>query len=157
MGAVSDPRACANMTEMEAPRPSKSSRLEEKNPTAGDDSTTEDGAKSVRRTTGAEPESLGEEGDGGEGSGEEDEEDEGVREQMNEFFSELDVDLTRQKRNLMTEGIRVRCPTLQTVTFHAQGMICSGSETKECLASSPPLGDGFGKPATGQGRLSWGH
>jgi hypothetical protein len=95
------------VTEMAAPRPSKNSRLEEENPTAGDDSTTEDGAESVRRTTGAASESLGEKGDGGEGSGDEDEEDEGVREQMNEFFSELDVDLTRQKRNLMTEGLRV--------------------------------------------------
>ena len=38
---------------------------------------------------------------------EEEEEDEGVEEQMNEFFSELDMDYTRQRRNLMTEGQRV--------------------------------------------------
>lgn len=60
-----------------------------------------------------DPQSRGREGEeeggseGGEGEGQEEEEDEGVEEQMKNFFSELDVDFARQKRNLMTEGLRV--------------------------------------------------
>lgn len=49
----------------------------------------------------------GEEEGGSEGGEQEEEEDEGVKEQMQNFFSELDVDFARQKRNLMTEGLRV--------------------------------------------------
>ena len=50
---------------------------------------------------------MGEASGEGEGEAEEDEEDEKVKEQMKEFFSELDMDSARQKRNLMTEGLRV--------------------------------------------------
>ena len=64
-----------------------------------------------------------EEGENGGNSGEdeEDDEEEGderVREQMTEFFSELDLDLSRQKRNLMTDGLRVRqhCQNAPSIT-----------------------------------------
>ena len=64
-----------------------------------------------------------EEGENGGNSGEdeEDDEEEGderVREQMTEFFSELDLDLSRQKRNLMTDGLRVRqyCQNSPSIT-----------------------------------------
>ena len=97
--------ACVNNSrEMAAPGPSKRSRLERD---AEDEGTTQDGANSSNR----EVEAAGMEGmeeEGGGGSGDEDEDDERVREQMNEFFLELDVDVSRQKRNLMTEGLRVR-------------------------------------------------
>lgn len=58
-----------------------------------------------------EPSAAGEE-EGGEGEAggeryEEEDDDERLNEQMKDFFSELDVDFARQKRNLMTEGIRV--------------------------------------------------
>ena len=96
---------------MAAPRPSKVSRLEED---AGDDGTTGDGAESSRREAEVGAGRGEEEEEAGGGSGDEDEEDERVREQMNEFFSELDVDVSRQKRNLMTEGLRVRSATLET-------------------------------------------
>lgn len=47
----------------------------------------------------------GEEEEGGDGEGEEG--DEGMEEQMKEFFSELDLDFARQKRKLLSEGLRV--------------------------------------------------
>ena len=58
------------------------------------------------RTTEGEDEGEGEAGEEEEGE-EEEEDDERLKEQMKDFFSELDVDFARQKRNLMTEGIRV--------------------------------------------------
>ena len=47
----------------------------------------------------------GEEEEGEDGEGEEG--DEGMEEQMKEFFSELDLDFARQKRKLLSEGLRV--------------------------------------------------
>lgn len=97
--------ACVNNSrEMDAPGPSKRSRLVRD---AEDEGTTQDDANSSNREVEeAGMEEMEEEGGGS--SGDEDEDDERVREQMNEFFSELDVDVSRQKRNLMTEGLRVR-------------------------------------------------
>ena len=55
-----------------------------------------------------EGEGSSEEGEEEEGEEEEGEEgDEGMEEQMKEFFSELDLDFARQKRKLLSEGLRV--------------------------------------------------
>ena len=61
----------------------------------------EGGSRDEREGEGEE-----ERGEGGREEEEEEEEDERVKEQMNEFFSELDMDFTRQKRNMM-EGLKV--------------------------------------------------
>ena len=65
-----------------------------------------------------------EEGRGEEEEGEEEEEDERVKEQMNDFFSELDMDFTRQKRNMMMEGLRV-CLKAQVEYTAAHALICT--------------------------------
>lgn len=67
---------------------------------------TEKEASSSKGTDESEP--VVEEGEGEEEDEEEDDDDdEGVEEQMKEFFSEMDMDISRQKRNLLTDGLRV--------------------------------------------------
>ena len=103
---------------MEGARASKMARVEEES----SQKTTEDEAGSSLRE---EPR------EGVEGEEDEEDEDEGVREQMKEFFSELDVDLTRQKRNLMTEGLRVGRPQEQSPLSLPSTPPFAGPETQE--------------------------
>lgn len=88
----------------------------------------------------------GERSEGGEAE-EEEEGDERVQEQMNEFFSELDMDFARQKRNLLTEGLRVGLATHLGAIIDP--LCCAGAATQELATHSPALGDGQCESETG--------
>ena len=144
--------ACAGQNKMAAPiKGSRASAMER------DDGVLRPAAEegSIRAAEGA-AERAGE-GEGGGSGDEEEEDDSGVREQMRDFFSELDLDLSRQKRNLMTEGLRVRdLPCKNTVHSHCP-TVPAGSTSQEPPTSPPSLGDGVGQPETGSRRLGRSH